>query len=232
MNNFVNDKMISAVGLLLENDFDEQVQDMEIDNLEVYNNYVDLEKNPQRPLLAIYRIFYTKIFPEEIFKCIRESTSFSRIIELTSSNDLKVALESFDVIKKIIIHHTDLIEDLFSFDLIPCLQNALEDSFYLKEASYECVCELLRSGVPDVVFNILQNEVFLLSVEYISADFENKLKAFLDAILRALKLMEKNGWITDIINYFSENDVYDFFDQISEEQQIDLLSDIMRILSS
>ena len=72
----------------------------------------------------------------------------------------------------------------------------------------------------------------IISFDKNASEGENKLKVFLDAILRALKLMEKNGWITDIINYFSENDVYDFFDQISEEQQIDLLSDIMRILSS
>lgn len=219
---FVTDQMISIICRLLEDNFDRQV-----------HGYIEnVEKNPLRPLLAIFQLFYTSHSNfEGLFQVLVDKTPFSRLIELAKSDNSVIALESFGVLKAIIIHHHDLIHCLIEFDLIPCLNETFEKSYSLKTEAYSCVINLLLCEIPDLVFNILADQIFLLSVEYISMTSENERKVFLLNFLRVLKYIISNFDPEKMLVSFSQNGIFELLEQIYEDQPENLVNEVKSLLT-
>lgn len=219
---FVTDQMISIICRLLEDNFGRQVQ----------NNIENIEKNPLRPLLSIFQLFYTSHSDfGGLFQVLIDKTPFSRLIELAKSENSVIALESFGVLKAIIIHHHDLIQCLIEFDLIPCLNEAFEKSYSLKTEAYSCVINLLLCKIPDLIFNILADQVFLLSVEYISMTSENERKGFLLDFLRVLKYIIGNFDPERMLTSFSQNGIFELLEQIYEDQPENLVNEVQSLLT-
>lgn len=228
---FITEEMILSLSRLLEDNFDEKNEEEE-EKDEAHNYYSDVEKNPLKPLLAIYKLIFTSQSDfNGLFKMIVETTSFPRIIELTNSPQLTIALESFGILNTIIIHHTDLIGTLIEFDLIPCLQNAFEQSFAIKTSAYYCIIDLLLCGIRDVVFNVLTNKVFLLAIEYISMTSENDRKKFFEVFLRILRFIIKCSLIDQVRDSFAQNGIYEILDQVYENIPENITNEVCSILT-
>lgn len=228
---FVDEKMITYLSHLLDEEFIEKNngdQKKRNENYNFKNEYFLLDNNPQRPLLLIYKKLFIarfKLFPQLI-----ESISFTRIFSLTNSKDITVVLESFDLLRTIIIHHTDLIDKLIAYGLFVCLKEGLESVFSIKSAAYQCVYQLLLSKIPDLIYKTLLNEVFLLSIEYCSTSSEKDREFFLKAFLFAIRCIEPNGWIKDVVDYLTKNDSFTTFDLIFEDEPDELVINVQNTL--
>ncbi|OHS96954.1 hypothetical protein TRFO_02103 [Tritrichomonas foetus] len=215
---FLNVEIIERLCMLLEDGFGE------IDEIEL---------DPTVPLLSIFTFLFKFKIPAIYFNALKSCISFPLIFELTSHKNINICKNAFGIIKMIIIHHLDLINELTARGLFLCLEQAFSHSFSSKTAAYDCISQIIMSKHISTIYCMLLSNLWVVVLDYATSLTISEITQFLKTFLSALNLVEQYGkqHLTTISTFFTKSSVNEILEILFNEQPEELVQEIYKALN-